>query len=264
MDIVIPAHECVDLTMRCLDAIAADSDGLDLRIIYVDNGSSGKTVDKVEEHARTLGLKIQTIRNWENYGFTYAVNQGLKAAKSDVLVLNNDSFVASGCLQGLQKTLDENNLAAVGPLSNYPGLHDAYNPAIRRGRMVLDRSKLSSSDPKKIAAVLRKLNRGYMQTKVVSFFCTLISKAAIDSVGLLSDATELASGLLAEDEWCLRASRLGLRVGIDQSVYCEHLCHKTFDYLGIDRNKRKKDAAIFMWRKYRYRCEIKMPGAGKT
>lgn len=79
-----------DLTLRCLESLRAQStDGLDVELVVVDNGSTDGTV-------AALGAvdDIRLIALPTNTGFAGGVNAALRATRSDVVVLLNNDAIA--------------------------------------------------------------------------------------------------------------------------------------------------------------------------
>jgi len=86
ISIIIVNYNRKDLLKNCLDAVRIQS-FKDIEIIVVDNGSSDGSSDM--SRADYPGVKL--IENKENLFFCKANNQGIEAAKGDlILCLNND------------------------------------------------------------------------------------------------------------------------------------------------------------------------------
>lgn len=72
-------------------------------VIVVDNNSD----EDVKNYLLSLESKgrIRLISNNINYGFTFAVEQGISASdtQSDILLLNNDSILTKGAIEHMQK-----------------------------------------------------------------------------------------------------------------------------------------------------------------
>lgn len=65
-----------------------------MEIIVVDNGSTDKTVEEIREIS---GIKV--IKNEANLGFAKAINQGLKEAKGEyLLLLNSDTVILDNAI----------------------------------------------------------------------------------------------------------------------------------------------------------------------
>jgi len=82
---------------RCLEGIALQTIALEL--IVVDNASSDDSLDIV-------GDGVRVIRNTTNRGFSAAVNQALKVARGEfVLLLNPDAFLTRDYIEKLVAAL---------------------------------------------------------------------------------------------------------------------------------------------------------------
>ncbi len=90
---------------KCLGSLAGVSFD-DTEIIVIDNGSK----DGSPEYIRTCFPKVRLIQNPVNLGFAHAVNQGIRAAEGEyVLLLNNDTEVLPGFIEALCRALDEDD-----------------------------------------------------------------------------------------------------------------------------------------------------------
>ncbi len=101
VSIVLVTWNCVDDLRRCLTAIAA-SNVDDVEVIVVDNAS----VDGTREHVLRAYPDVHLIENDRNLGHSKGVNQGLRAAEGDyVLVLDADAELMPGALHSLTEFL---------------------------------------------------------------------------------------------------------------------------------------------------------------
>ncbi len=74
-------------------------------IIVVDNGSKDSTMKYLKDHLPD----IKRIELEQNYGFTKAVNEGIRSAKGAyVLILNNDCHVSEQTIHTLLSFLEKN------------------------------------------------------------------------------------------------------------------------------------------------------------
>lgn len=92
---VIPNYENIDDLEKCVDSLIANNCS---EIIVVDNNSSIDCQQRLEELNKQG--KIKLIINSQNYGYSYAVNQGIHMAdrNNDLLLVNNDSYYATNAL----------------------------------------------------------------------------------------------------------------------------------------------------------------------
>lgn len=107
VSVIIPSYESLKDIRECIESILLLETGELPEIVVVDNASSGPVVEYLS------GLKdegkIKLISNEVNYGFTYAVNQGIAIAESgnDIVILNNDAVVTPGAIGNMQKAAYE-------------------------------------------------------------------------------------------------------------------------------------------------------------
>ncbi len=93
----------------CLQALVREV----CEIIVVDNGSQDDTVRRVQEIAPKQA--VQLLRISRNLGFAAGVNQGVRAASGDVLlVLNPDAVAEAGAIEALLQCFDLTCAAAIG------------------------------------------------------------------------------------------------------------------------------------------------------
>ena len=97
--VVIPSWNSLGLLPACLDSL--DSQGEELELLVVDNGSSDGSV----EYLRERGVPCLALPR--NTGFAPAVNLGVgRTSAAAVLVLNADAVLEPGCVAALRAALD--------------------------------------------------------------------------------------------------------------------------------------------------------------
>ncbi len=117
-DIVIISFNTKELVHNCIDTAFATSQNLINRIIVVDNASSDGTI----QYIKKLFPNVITIENKVNYGYAYAVNQGVAECKSEIVVIaNSDIIFTEGALEILINELTKDaNCALTFPRLVYP------------------------------------------------------------------------------------------------------------------------------------------------
>lgn len=99
--VVIPNYKGIDYIEDCLRSVYKSS--VPLEVILVDNASGDGSLELVRTHFP----QTKVIPFDENKGFSAAVNEGIKAAGTEyVLLLNNDTVVEEKMAEYLEKTLD--------------------------------------------------------------------------------------------------------------------------------------------------------------
>lgn len=94
LSIIIVSHNAFDLVKSCLHSIYQNYKD-DLEVILIDNASTDPGIDEISKaHPMTT-----IIQNKKNVGFAKGVNQGLKSAKGEYMViLNPDAVILPGTL----------------------------------------------------------------------------------------------------------------------------------------------------------------------
>ena len=207
ISIVVPVYNNLSMTADCLKAIRANTK--DYEIIVVDNGSDpefpwGSTDDPA------------IIRNETNLGFPVAVNQGIKAAKGDVIVLlNNDVICAQGWSERLLAHLDSYSI--VGPCTNYcAGMQQVTIPVYQdEQEFNVQAEKWAETHKGKSAEV-----------NWVIGFCMAFKKSLFDEIGPFDESIWPCSG--EEVDFCMKAKATGKKIGIARDVYVHHEGSQTF------------------------------------
>jgi len=237
--VVIPAAgDCPDMLRECLAAVGEHCRE---ETIIFDNGISTETRTAAVAAAVRWGLPLRIIGPGTNTGFSHACNEGIRAAgDKDVLLLNSDCMVAPGCVSGLQRVLRLcDKCAAVGPMTADGGHQSVEKP--KRKKQADLRGCLKT--PRNVVQSSYRFAKNTSSTEpMLAFFCTLLSREAIDDVGLLREDGALASGLGADDEWCIRARRKGWNVRLAHGAYAFHDHHATFRLLGQDRRQQQRES----------------------
>lgn len=101
--VVIPNYNGSKYLKDCLDSLYQGTREAD--VIVVDNGSTDGSLDLLQKsYPQTPVIALK-----ENTGFSYAVNVGVRAAKTEyVLLLNNDTVSDSRLVEALEGVLDKN------------------------------------------------------------------------------------------------------------------------------------------------------------
>jgi GT2 family glycosyltransferase len=115
-------------------------------VIVIDNGSNDNSVEFLENYFPEVNI----IKLSKNYGFSFAVNRGIKAAKGEyILLLNNDVEIEKNCLQKLTDSAKRNKDIAIfackmlyfndrGIINDAGNFFSAYGYAIQRGNSEKD------------------------------------------------------------------------------------------------------------------------------
>lgn len=110
--VIIPNYNGQTFNEKCLEALRRQT-CRDFNIVVVDNCSEDGSADFIEEHYP----EVRLIRLSQNFGFSRAVNEGIRIADTEyIILLNNDTeatdtFVEK-LLQAIEGKLDVFSVAA--------------------------------------------------------------------------------------------------------------------------------------------------------
>lgn len=124
LSVVIPTHATRDLTLRCVDVLAAQAPALPqaLQIIVVDDASGDGTAEALAAAHPEVEVLRLGAGGGAGVGFTRAANRGLARARGDILLLlNSDTEVEPGGLAALLTAFERDpRLGAAGAMLHYP------------------------------------------------------------------------------------------------------------------------------------------------
>lgn len=110
VSVIIPNWNGAHHLPECLDSLAAQRFD-DFQTVVVDNGSSDESLEIIDRST----LPVRVIRNAANLGFSAAVNAGIRATDSELVVLlNNDTRVDPGWIEALVGAMDAHPDAGFG------------------------------------------------------------------------------------------------------------------------------------------------------
>ena len=189
--IVIPTYNhCDDLLKPCIDSVMAFSRMTDVELVVSANGCVDNTkayLDELKQQFDQLGFGNHLKVVWHDaaLGFSRAVNEGIKVSTGEcVLLLNNDVILLG---QPRNQWLDR----MYAPFETNP----------RAG--ITTTLKLYSPQTGRDFAV---------------FFCTMIHRKVIDTVGLLDESFGVGAG--EDTAYCYLAEEAGYEViGVAKTRY---------------------------------------------
>lgn len=249
--IVIPVFNQHDMTQECIDAIRENTQ--DCEIIIVDNGSTPPI-----KKPFTGFIETRVIRNEENKGFPVAINQGIRAAKGEtIILLNNDCVVTPGWADGLLAHLNEGNVHIVGPVTNF---------AAGLQRVQIE-SYGNKEELNKAAAALSEECAGEMEeVNFVIGFCMAFKRSLFEEIGPFDESLWPCSG--EEISFCLKARAAGYKIGIAHDVYVHHEGSQTFKAMDVNYEEicKRNDAHLAeKWgdsRKWNHQRAVPLPVEG--
>jgi GT2 family glycosyltransferase len=237
ISIIIVTWNSQDYIRSCLDSMFSQDQ--DLEVIVADNGSQDSTLDTLREY----GNRIMILENQNNLGFAGAVNQGLKLASGDfILLLNPDTVLTPGALGSMTGFLSEHpDIWALGPqLLNMDGSVQRSCRQFPDGWIIFyEFTWLSRLFPK--SKTCGRWRMGYFDhltpTEVQQPMgaCLMVKREVLDRVGLLDE--DNFPMFFNEVDWCLRISRAGGKLYFLPQA-------KVFHHHGVSTRRIKKAMII--------------------
>lgn len=187
--IIIVTFNSIDEIDHCLRALVGHTDPFPTTITVVDNGSTDGTV----QHIRERWPSVQVVEAGGNLGFAKANNLGIRATRSDyVLLINPDTEAPPGAVQTLVRGLASHPEAAIAgarmlSARGFPEL--SWGPAITPWNEVKQMlfTRLYHRKIRRFVRKMDKLSRMAREVPWVSGACMAIRRPDLEAVGGLDE-----------------------------------------------------------------------------
>lgn len=208
VSIVIPNYNTWDLVKRNIDAcLFFDKDQI-LEIIVVDDHSPIENYYEFES-------RVRIIRNPENYRYTKAVNQGLKAAVGDIVILlDSDAYPTHSFINELKYSYGKDkHLGSVG----FKTINEEGKDS---GNTMAEPSILSLISGQKLHGLLRRYN--FLESKHILPFSCAVSyrKDCLDDIGYLDETFQV---LDADHDLSMRIHRSSWKLIYNDKIEIYHV-----------------------------------------
>ena len=186
ISIIIPSYEALDDLRECIDSILTINVNKQLEIIVVDNSSSRPVIDYLDQMASNGQIKL--LKNDINYGFTYAVNQGIDLAgkDNDILIMNNDAILTPNAVSAMHNAAYElSDCGIIVPQQILPGCTKTINEHVPFAYPQYECDVNLSAAHANIINVPVFHSGRVVELSFAPFFCVYIKREVLDkSVGL--------------------------------------------------------------------------------
>ncbi len=235
--IIVPVYDDVEVTRRCLEAVAAqEADDVELRVLLVNDASPAPAMAPLlAEAASRPGFDL--IVNDRNLGFIGAVNRALaEVTAGDVVFLNSDVVLPPGAIRKLAAAAARPGVGIVNPLTNN-GQFNSF-PSVRQDNAFGDERRIAEIDraAEEVAPGL------IVETPGGIGYCMYVTRACLDAVGPIPEV--YLRGYYEDVEFCLRAKERGFDTVCAVDCYVGH--KGTASFKGekqrlVSRNERVND-----------------------
>lgn len=225
LSVVVPVFNAPVETHGCLASLEAHTPA-GTRVLVIDDASPDRRTSGVLRRWREKRLPGWAFHaNESNLGFVGTANLGMRRTPGDVVLLNSDTVVTPGWLDGLQRCLASDASIATatpwtnnGEITSLPAFCEA-NP--------------EPPDAAAVAAVIARSGAAsYPDLPTAVGFCMAVSRRAIDRVGLF-DEEAFGRGYGEENDFSMRARQAGMRNVLCDDVYVVHLGGRSFGPIGL-------------------------------
>lgn len=223
--IIVLSYNTKDLTLKCLDSILKKDWVVNYEVWVVDNASEDSTVESVREKYK----QVKIIENSMNLGFTAGNNVGLKKAQAKFyLLLNSDTEILEKSIDNLFKFIKENNygIASCKLLNKDKTLQPNAGELPFGLPLFVWISGLDDFIPffrKHLPSFHRKYENYFNSSKEVGWVsgtAMIIRKEVFEKIGYLDENIFMYG---EDTEYCIRAKRMGIKVGWTNNSSIIHL-----------------------------------------
>ncbi|MBX3043622.1 MAG: glycosyltransferase [Candidatus Kapabacteria bacterium] len=208
--IIILTYNSSATIEKCLGSVKEYLRHVD-EVIVVDNNSKDNTIQLIKEII-SCDSRFKIIQNNENIGFSAGNNVGIRLSKNPVIVLlNPDTIVTHGWLDNLTSHFSDENITAVGPLSNSVAGNQKLELYVKDEIEIKSLGDISNY-------LVRKYSGQNLDVKVLMGFCLAVRREFIEKHGGLDEDLFLGNDDL-ELSWRIRTNGGKLAVALDAFVY---------------------------------------------
>jgi GT2 family glycosyltransferase len=264
VDIVIITWNSYKYLKSCLDSIERYTKDIDYRLIIIDNGSTDKTKQYLNQK---ISEKVIVKRNKINLGYPKALLLGYEISTTEnVCLMNDDVVVSPRWLSNLLKVMKENpKIGILGPVR--PGADFIHPYTKGLSKAVLEQSKKRYKSPQgqlkfftfgkdylTFVKDFKKANRPRLVCfdnlpHIVSTCCALVRRRVVQASGGIVDTSFVKYG--GDDvDLCWRLIASGFKLGITSASYAHHFEHVSITKNKVDRQKYLKINARRLFNKW--------------
>ena len=216
-----------EMTIECIESLEKSDFGR-LGILVVDNGSDNDSAQRIQKYIESISRQkgrgavgsVVFLRSEENLGYSGGNNLGMRTILSGVppdfiLLLNNDVVVAPDAVRLLlEHAVVNEDFVFLGPkILFYDNPSRIQTKGVMLSKNILSIHHVGFGDSD------RPDDAGVIEVDALYGACLLVRTRCLKELGGLDEVFRFYS----EDiEWCMRASRRGLKAGCVPSARVWH------------------------------------------
>ncbi len=221
LSIIIVNWNTRELLRDCLASLFSKPSKVGFEAFVVDNASSDGSI----EMTVTEFPQVNVIQNEENLGYARANNLGIRASKTEnILLLNSDTVVDTDILPEMINLLRSDPKAGVigcKLIGTDEETQESYGFAYPFGPTVGHPDKAD--------------NNGLIECAIVWGAFFLIKREVIDQVGMLDEDFFM---FYEDVEWCWRIHDAGWKIMYDPNHTIQHVCRASCGQVESLENER--------------------------
>lgn len=227
LSVIVVNYRTPELTIGCLESVAAALQEVDARVVVVDNCSADGSPEKIRAwlNKSSISDRSEIIVSPMNSGFSGGNNLGVNAVKADFyLLLNSDARLKAGGLSALLAcALSDPSVGAAAPrLVGHDG--EIQRSAFRFMTPLSEFMESAASSP--LSKLLKQHEIAYPPPQSLSpcdwasFACILLRREAIEDVGPLDEGYFM---YFEDADYCWRLQKAGWRIVYEPAASVVHL-----------------------------------------
>ncbi len=242
IDVVILTINGISDTQECINALYDANDQSLFRLIVVDQGSGDGTIDylnNLEKRKQNMVIFQSNL----NLGFGLGCNKGASLGNSKyILFLNNDALLPTDGLKRMIAAMEENELDAMGPMSNETGEIQKYWGPYDVAKYQKERVRVDEYLCQAYGNQTGSFHR-------LAGFCMMVSRTAFETVNGFSN--QYGVGYYEDDDLSYRLRVNGYKLGVAPGIFVHHHGSRAFKKAGLSPNKLiVKNRLIFLRETY--------------
>jgi len=230
ISIIIVTFNSAGVIKKCLSCIKNNIDSFNIELIIIDNNSEDETLAAVKDYF-PISQKSPTLRiieNLKNIGYAGGVNQGLRIASGDfILLINPDVFITDGFFNRIVDFFNESSdIGLVAP--QHLSMENKIIPSCREfpDHLTLLWEITGLSILFKRSKIFGKWRMGYfdykskMEVDQPMGSCLMGRKKVINEIGFMDERFTM---FFNDVDWCRRFKENGYKVVFNPEIKMYHL-----------------------------------------